>query len=655
MTDERSEPRYRADIDGLRAVAVLAVVAYHVLDRVAVGGFLGVDVFFVISGYLITQIIDREVAAHHYTVWKFYERRIRRILPALVVLIAVVLAVGVAVFLPFDLLNLTHSIFATFAFVSNVYFWRDSGYFSPDAITKPLLHTWSLGIEEQFYIVAPILLWLILRADRRRTMIGVLIVLSLSSYGAAAAWLAVQKSAPAFFLLPMRAWELGVGATLAIARFRSPRRRASRELFAGFGALLVLAGCFLQRAYLISPVPDATFVVTGTALLLWTGNEANRVAQMLSTRPMVGIGLISYSLYLWHWPIYVFACYLLIEQPNWIERIGLVALSIGAAYLSWRYIERPFRGRSMPIGRVLCWTIGGMIVVTAAALAVIEGRGLPQRVPKAAAAYNRVVGTGYRCGVSDYLPFGGLYACAMNLPGRDPSIAEVVLLGNSHAEAYVPAVEPALQKRGLPGILVTAAGCLPIEHFNASPACVGLSHRNLHDVERLQHVKIVIIAVGWHVLREPMYDEQGRDIGVQPWPRFEVAFDETIRRFRARGWQVIVTGPIPYPAYQVASVVSREIAIYGHPMSPVAQSRSAFDSRFGIIERWLRTSPYGSQPLLLSNVFCDQRLCRYSVGGQPAFADGNHLSRFVMPRFEPLFDNSIARALNERTSGRRKQ
>ena len=646
MPDQTDEPRYRADVDGMRAVAVLAVIAYHVLDHVAAGGFLGVDVFFVISGYLITQIIDREVAAGHYTVWRFYERRVRRILPALVVLIAIVLAVGVAVFLPFDLLNLSRSIFATFAFVSNIYFWRDSGYFGPAAITKPLLHTWSLGIEEQFYIVAPLLLWLILRAGRRRTMIAVLVGISLLSYGAAAAWLLVQKPAPAFFLLPMRAWELGVGSALAIARARPPARRWLREGLAAFGALLVLAGCLLQKAYLIRPVPDATFVVAGTALLLWTGQASTRVAQMLSVRPMVWVGLISYSLYLWHWPLYVFTCYVLIGQPDWAGRIALVALSLGAAHLSWRYIERPFRGRKMPIRRVLGWTLGGTAVVAAAAAALIAGRGLPQRVPKAAAAYNRVDGTYYRCDVSDYLPFGGLYACAMNLPGRDPSVSEVVLLGNSHAETFVPAVEPSLRKRGLPGILVTAQGCLPIEGFNTSPACVDLSHRNLAGIERLQHVKVVVIVVGWHAVLQTMYDKQGRDIGVQAWSRFEAAFDETIRRFRGRGLQVIVAGPIPYPGYQVASVVSREIAFYERPMSPMAQSRSVFDREFGAVEQWLRTRPGGSQPLFLSDRFCDRRLCRYSIDGQPVFADGNHLSRFAAPYFEPRFDEAIGHALD---------
>lgn len=641
MSTAGGKPAYRADIDGLRAVAVLAVVFYHLFDHAVPAGFLGVDIFFVISGYLITSILNREIEQGRFSILRFYERRVRRILPALIVVVAACLVVTLAFFLPFDLINFAHSLLATFAFVSNVYFWRDADYFAPEAITKPLLHTWSLGIEEQFYILFPWLLWLVAKNGGRSVALSFVGLVSAASFLLAGAALVYGKPLPAFYLLPTRAWELGIGAALALSRVEPPRGRLARELLASAGALLLLGGCAFMQSDWLQPMPAAAPSSIGTALVIWTGCTNTLIKRLLSLRPIVFIGLISYSLYLWHWPFYVFAHYLLIREPSATESLVLLLASIAAAYLSWRFVECPFRDRGMPIRRVLWITAGGVASLCACAGLVLALGGLPHRFSAAAARFNRIAGTNYRCPVSSYLSFAGMYACGLNLPSRNPADSEVVLLGNSHAQGYAPMVEPELEKRGLHGILVPAAGCLPVRSFNVSRECVFLSDKNLRGVANLHHVRIVIIAIGWHTIFYPMVDRSGRAIGRVPWSRMRAAMEDTIRGYRAAGWQVIVTGPIPVPGYNVASTVGREIAFHGEPRSPLSQPRSAFDSRFGPIEDWLRSRPMGVIPVYPSAKFCNEKRCSYLVDGQPAFADDNHLSRFSSESFRPLFARAI--------------
>jgi len=206
---------YRPDIDGLRAIAVLSVIIYHLSHAILPGGYLGVDVFFVLSGYLITAIIWREIAIGDFSILRFYERRIRRIMPALLAMIFIVTAVATLLLLPVDLIGFARSLFATLGFVANIYFWRDSNYFSSVADEKPLLHLWSLGVEEQFYLIFPLLLLLLARKAKSWAILA-MGCLCIASFASNVFALKVDGSSPAFYLLPTRAWELGVGAFIAL-------------------------------------------------------------------------------------------------------------------------------------------------------------------------------------------------------------------------------------------------------------------------------------------------------------------------------------------------------------------------------------------------------------------------------------------------------
>ena len=657
---EGYRPRYRSDIDGLRAIAVVAVIVYHFWGNALPGGFLGVDVFFVISGFLITRILVRENEAGDYSILRFYDRRIRRIMPALLVTMAATTAAVWLIFLPHDAFGYAKSVVATLGFLSNVYFWRDGlAYFSDDAITKPLLHTWSLAIEEQFYILFPLLVWILMKLGGRRFTMGGIAAITAVSYAMAVAAQAISTAVTldnplamnawdvgvaAFYLLPARAWELGLGAGLAVPR-ETPGAGSRRRTMLAAGALaLLLAALSLGEPLAYAPLPPATFACIATAALIWLGTRANPVARLLGAKPLVATGLLSYSLYLWHWPVYVFGRYFLIGEPTPVPLGAMVALTVALATLSWRYVERPFRGHAIPTRRVLAMVAAPALALAGAAVALLATHGAPDRFPPAVAAFDRAMTIRFQCPAANRVPFDGMSGCLIGASGDNAASAQVVLLGNSHAAMYAPAVDALLARRGLRGLLATTGGCLPITEFNVSHECIALMRGGIDAVARLQGARTVIIATTWP--RDiGLVDAFGQPVAIPTWPQYLAALQETLDRLSRAGKQVILVGPIPWPGYDSTSVAARELAFRGRIETPLQQPRAAYDGRFGPVEDWLGTLAPQVIVVRPSAVLCNRARCAFELGGRPVFFDSNHLSEFVMPSFEPAFDEALDKAL----------
>lgn len=370
--------KYRSEIDGLRAFAVLPVILFHAGFGLFGGGYVGVDVFFVISGFLITGILADDLDRGTYSILDFYERRARRILPALFFVIAVSIPAALAVMMPRQALDFAQSIIATVTFTSNILFWVEADYFAPTAELKPLLHTWSLAVEEQYYIVFPLLLALLWRIGRGATVwvIGAVAVASLI----ACQWAVTRHPEAAFYLLPFRAWELFVGSLCAFYMRAGPRTGHDAPALAGLA--LILGSIFVFDDHTPFPSVYALAPVLGTALILVFAQSGTLTARVLSFRPFVWVGLISYSAYLWHQPLFAFARIPMISAPSPALMLGLSAASLGLAYLSWRFVEGPFRNRSAPVlGRrgVLFSVVG----VAALALLAVGGYGQVSRGYKA--------------------------------------------------------------------------------------------------------------------------------------------------------------------------------------------------------------------------------------------------------------------------------
>lgn len=334
---------YRREIDGLRALAVLPVILFHAGFEMFSGGFVGVDVFFVISGYLITTIILAELEQGKFSIVNFYERRARRILPALFLVMLVCIPFAWLWLLPSDMKDFSQSLVAVSVFASNILFWRESGYFDTAAELKPLLHTWSLAVEEQYYVLFPLFLMLFWRLGKRwiLVMLGLVFVASL----AVAEWAAYAKPAAAFYLLPTRGWELLVGAFAAFYLSKASRKgfgKSVGEIGGWLGIVLILYAVFSYSKATPFPGLYALVPTLGAVLVILFATQQSTVGKFVGNKVFVGVGLISYSAYLWHQPLFAFLKHSKFPENSYSYGF-FIGITLVLALLTWKYVESPFR------------------------------------------------------------------------------------------------------------------------------------------------------------------------------------------------------------------------------------------------------------------------------------------------------------------------
>jgi peptidoglycan/LPS O-acetylase OafA/YrhL len=465
--------KYRAEIDGLRALAVLPVILFHAGFEWFSGGFVGVDVFFVISGYLITTIIISEMAEGKFSIFNFYERRARRILPALFFVMAACLPFAWLWLTPTDLKGFGQSLVAVSTFSSNILFWLESGYFDKAAELKPLLHTWSLAVEEQYYILFPIFLILTWRLGIK-TILILLSIVFLVSLGVAV-WGTQYAAHPkiisgAFFLLPTRGWELLVGVFAAFylkynTHLKSHSLNQALSLL-GFGMIFYSIIVFDKT----TPFPSlyALIPTIGTGLIILCAVSKTFIHKLLSLKFIVGIGLISYSAYLWHQPLLAFARHRSLVELSDFLLIILCAASLVMAWLSWRFVEVPFRDKKK-IKRSSIFLLSGFILFMFSGIGLLIhfNSGFSDRLPTELQSSN-LNKKKKECNFefSETVKIEDLNKCI--------SPADIFLVGDSHAASIGFALEKELQKTGQNLIVLTHNGCLPIKNIgrkNQSQSC----------------------------------------------------------------------------------------------------------------------------------------------------------------------------------------
>ncbi len=342
--------KYRPEIDGLRGIAVIPVILFHAGFSTYSGGFVGVDVFFVISGYLITTIILSEMEQGTFSLINFYERRARRILPAIFWVMLVSLPFAWFLLMPSDIKDYFSSLIAVSSFSSNILFWREAGYWDAPSELKPLLHTWSLAVEEQYYVLFPLFLMLMWRYRRRWILSMFMLIAGISL--ATAQWGAHHRPTATFYLLPTRGWELAIGACIAfyfLYRKQTIGKLLSHklvgEMFGVIGLLMIGYAIFVFDENIPFPSLYALVPTIGTGLIIIFSSSQTIIGRLLSTKPLVAIGLISYSAYLWHQPLFAFVRYQSFSEPGFLVFSGLTILTFLFAYLSWRFVEKPFRNK----------------------------------------------------------------------------------------------------------------------------------------------------------------------------------------------------------------------------------------------------------------------------------------------------------------------
>lgn len=376
----QAHPKYRSDIDGLRALAVLSVVGFHAFPSLIPGGFIGVDIFFVISGYLISAIIFQKFELHQFNILDFYSRRIKRIFPALSLVLLFCLIFGWFTLLASEYEQLGKHIAAGASFLSNFVLLNESGYFDTVSDTKPLLHLWSLGIEEQFYIAWPLILWLVWRMHL--SLLATLILLTAISFGLNVVNINTDQ-ASTFYLPQTRVWELLFGAIVAwLSLYRKDNFQKISDLKKNFlsfsGLIIVLLGFYLINKQSLFPGAWPLLPCFGTAFIILAGENTYLNKKFLSLRPLVWIGLISFPLYLWHWPLLSFAHIIENETPTRIVRLTAVIVSILLAWLTYQLIERPIRF-SKGNKSVIIWLMILMLCIGASGYFIFKNNGIPSR------------------------------------------------------------------------------------------------------------------------------------------------------------------------------------------------------------------------------------------------------------------------------------
>lgn len=474
-----STPKYRPDIDGLRGIAVAVVVLFHYGVKAVGGGFVGVDVFFVISGYLITSIIWKEVRAGEFSFPGFYERRVRRILPANLMIVALALVAGYFILLPTDYERLGHSAAYAAGGMSNFYFLWNTGYFDAKAEMQPLLHTWSLAVEEQFYLVWPLLIWAGARAfgKSEKAFVGCLATLAAASF-AGSIFIVENDPKVGFYMLHTRAWELALGGLLV---FMPALPRKWSTLVNSIGLALIASSVVVLTEASEFPGLNALYPCLGAALVLWPGREGSQVQRLLSGRPLVFIGKISYSLYLVHWPVLVFyRHYGMGDMPGVGTTLVLLGATLVLSAVSWRVIETPFR--RMPVRRFA--NIGGGLAVACAVAmlgaGVAHSGGLPTRLPPAARnveAYSRETVTSQNGRASCFISSLSKHGVDDFLPGRcvvfSATKKNVLLIGDSHMAHFAKALGDAYP--GISFSQITSSGCFPVPNQRGSSPCAVLT------------------------------------------------------------------------------------------------------------------------------------------------------------------------------------
>jgi peptidoglycan/LPS O-acetylase OafA/YrhL len=628
LSPESSSSRgYRADIDGLRAVAVLLVVLYHLKTAKCTGGFIGVDTFFVISGYLISSLIIADVDAGRFSLGNFYERRIRRIFPALIVLLLAVAAFGCVMLLPTELKRCAESLLAAVFSVSNFYFWRHTGYFDATNGISPLLHTWSLAVEEQFYLILPLLLRAFRRLPRPRLLLVVsliaLISLIVSGIGAA------KDDSAAFYLLHSRAWELLLGTLLALCPVDFQLSPVLRNLASFLGLALIIGPGFAYTDNTPFPGLAALPPCLGTALVIFAGaGHAHRetlASKLLSFQPLRLIGLISYSLYLWHWPIIVFARIdtdLSGNIPPRLLKLCLLALSLGAAFLSWRFVELPFRyGRFRPSRtRLFRLALAGVTLLAGVAAALIYLNGISrawsQDAVRVAGYLDYQPDNQYRAGLCFIDGELGQKFNASICLRKSPAQKNYLLVGDSHAAALWYGLSETFSDVNF--MQATATGCKPLLEDQAvssalhrvskrQSTCQSLMSHLYKDYLPTHRIDSLLIAARW--------DPQDLD-----------TLRGTLQLTAQLGLKVVLFGPIV--EYDVA--LPRLLAI------SIQKNDLSIPPRHQLSENWildaqmarLAHSERDVKYISLIKPICEQHACAlYAGDGVPLEFDSNHLTR----------------------------
>lgn len=636
---------YRPDIDGLRALAVLGVILFHFNVPRLTGGFTGVDIFFVISGYLIIGIIHREIKSGTFSLVDFWERRIRRIIPAMVVVLVVTAVASYhLLLLPQNYVDFGYSLMAQSAFVSNWWFMQSSGYFAAPTDTMPLLHTWTLAVEEQFYVLFPlctVLVYPYIKKYFRQALLGVALLSffygAVLLYREPTAYFSIplvphifgsaDNGTAAFYFVFPRLWEFLVGGLIALYAL-TIRGRILAEVTAFLGAVSIMAGMIVLTKDSLFPGYSALLPVFGTAAIIVANTKHKTlVYDLLSFRAVVFIGLISYSLYLWHWPVLVLGQYLDYQSTGLSLKNGLLLalLIFSFSVLTYRFVETPVRKRQVLKSQKSVYAAALMSLLTTFGIgyAIIEYKGFPERVPEGARLYAAAMEDSNprrdECFTHESINTQDNRPCLLGL--EDPEHIDFVLWGDSHAEAAMPAFEAYGRITKQTGIFFGAPGCPPLI-TNAPLAekepCREETERALSYM-REHTPKEIFIVSEWR----KWYETEDSEVKLDPEPLIKETLASLPRESQITISQRVTTFPaVNYRKYFVGLARTNKDIQYTMPRQYFTYGLDAF---YADLEG--AAAPFENVRILDPlDSFCSIDTCRLGNKNGLYYRDSSHLT-----------------------------
>ncbi|MEQ8291616.1 MAG: acyltransferase family protein [Roseovarius sp.] len=661
--------KYRREIDGLRAVAVLPVILFHAGLTFWSGGFVGVDVFFVISGYLITTILIDERERGTYSVLNFYARRARRILPALFLVLIVCIPFAWMWIAPYPLEDFGRSMAFAALFISNAHFLEHGGYFDLNADLRPLLHTWSLAVEEQYYLLFPLVLFCLRKFRKVKYVIG-FTLLALASL-AVAEWGWRNYPNQNFYFTPSRLWEMLAGSLCAAILYQ--RAQMKSEVLAGLGLAMILYSTVFFDAALPFPSLYTLVPVVGTCLIILFAERETVTARLLSIGPFVGIGLISYSAYLWHQPIFAFARIRYPEHlPDWVMML-LAALALGLAWASWRFIEQPFRGKTplvLPTRRgVLSVSLAGIVAFAALGLWTKAKEGFPSRIDFEASAFlSRLHDqTSYHPTAKTICIGWGNNLCPAYVP--DNPTRRIAILGDSHSRVILSAFKSVSEALDMTVLLGDENACPPLLGVKL-PRGGGLARKCQASVDKFTRqaveaeVDTVVLIARWSLYVSGDYDgidpkyelvSDRSDAGFLTQSDHVAVFEEGLRKtyayFADAGIRVMAVSQVPQQRLipetlvQSAMLLGLEDEVARRRFEESFVTREDHDRLQATARGILRevASEYGMPVLTLDEGFAHGDRFAWLAGNDALYLDDDHVSDVGAQRLAPLVLEALSR------------
>jgi peptidoglycan/LPS O-acetylase OafA/YrhL len=652
---------YRPDIDGLRAVAVIPVILFHADVSNFTGGYVGVDIFFVISGYLITNVLMKDINHGKFSLLRFYERRIRRLFPALFTVLIVSTCVASWIMFPSELNNYGKSLFSATLFYSNYHFMFDAGYFTSPAETKPLLHMWSLAVEEQFYILFPVYLYLASRFFKNKVGIATVAILLASLLYS----IVIVYTAPAdaYYSTPARAWELMVGSVLAIY----PRGRSLTPRMANFLTTIGLSAIIYSILFFtketLFPGPMALFPVIGSALIIFAGeSKKNFVGTILTSNIFRYPGLISYSLYLWHWPVLVLYKMYAVGPVSDIEIAILIGVIIILSYISWRFVEGPFRTRKIFPNQKSAIFAGGAVIFASASIGVILilGDGFPARF---SSEVNRVLAVKAdnlelsSCRILDAQANHGLKVCQLGADTKgQPTFA---VWGDSHGEAILSGINKSAKLSEMKGVFIGRGGCLPLLGVHQiSPeyvTCVDAADTFMLYLSEHPEIDKVILISRWaiYAMGKRFGNEKGHTVYIKDMETVSPSLEENKRVF-ARSVErtfdklsllekkIVVVAQVPETQWSIPEDTARakllSIVLEFRPKINDYLARQAYVTE--VINK--SKEKYSFEIVQPHKEICTGDYCMVYDDGVPIYRDSNHITNAYADKLSKIFDPIFA-------------